>query len=433
MFKIKPIYEYLGECNDLLNARASLRCGQTVTPCRSEEAGGGGETVFPFEIGEPFLVPFSVPVKTLDCQVLDANNYVIAAVTDTSGSNERVLLVLGEVDTGSTQVSFGSEFAVSGPVNRVYGWVSIAVLSSTHFVVFFSTYTNPDGIYYTVCNVLPDRSVTFGSTKLLVSVANFSSPFHIYSLKARGRSNTIILLYRGSATSPDQAVASATVSGDTVTLNTPSAIPAGTTDSFIGRSFICDSHFEDYYKIIYHDTGITTRLIDAKLEDDGSITLGTPKTIFSTIAESVGTTAYRVVPLDNGTDFVSLAYAVSIASGTMKVSNFDASIIRSYITTPSQGSLITDAGLASVGSKRIFYVYGKNATPDELKLEAYRFDGTNLTLIDTYVLHGITILDANTLRMSSVGFTPTKTAMAYIGRDPSQPAAYTIIGEAGDL
>lgn len=431
MFKIKPIYEYLGECNDLLNARASLRCGQTVTPCRSEETGGGGEPVFPFEIGEPFLVPFSVPVKTLDCQVLDANNYVIAAVTNTSGSNERVLLVLGEVGTGSTQISFGPEFAVSGPVNRVYGWVSVTVLSPTHFVVFFSTRTTPDGVYYTVCNILPDRSVTSGTTKLLVST-NFGTDYIVYSLRARGRSNTLVVLYRPDTSGNEPVVASATVSGDTVTMGTPSPL-GGASDISPGTAFMCDSHFDDYYKIIYYRTGITVSLVDAHLEDNGDVTLGTPVTIFSTIDETFSRFCYRVVPFDNGTDFVSLAQLAGSRGASIKVSNFDASVIRDYIGTPSQGTVIAGAGLASVGAKRLFYVHGTDTTSDELKIEAYRFDGSKLNIIDTYIVHTLKTIDPNTIRMSSLGFSPTKTAMAYIGRDPTQPAAYTIIGEAGDL
>lgn len=153
MFKLKPVYNYLGLNEPLLDARASARCGGiTIT--------GGEESNLPSNIGEPVtMLPGTDRTQPLVARVSATraiifyrnivNAIKLSYVLVTSGGTDGLTLTQTlEADLLST---FGSEivgYAVTG-------------LSDNKFIIFYKTSTAAD-TYACIGNVSGD-TVTFTS------------------------------------------------------------------------------------------------------------------------------------------------------------------------------------------------------------------------------------------------------------------------------
>lgn len=426
MFKKKRIYGYLGDCDPLLNARATSRCGQLVVPCGDTGSGTGGEpTPVPtFEVGTPVGVGVTsgrTPIS-LDCQVLDPTRYVVVSVTSLT-TTRWIEVSLISASMTNTVVTVGA----TQVLNTAGNWrnVSVVALTANSFVVFMHTDTGaPLKVYGMVCTI-SGGVITAGSPVFLADLqtggGNPSVRVKAIKLRDDATNSRTLLAYGAVGAAPYGRVAIVTVDGTNLILGTPTIVPTGAFrfDDF----YLCDAHYENLYRVSHLNSAGRPVNTSVFVYPDYTISVSG-----SSIDLGGFDDLMRVTPAE-GSDFIN-ASQFGVGGGRIVLTDFTGSTIK-VVTSTQSTSLHSSLDVAYVSGGRVFYFYGRSVASSIFGVEMYHYSGSTGSLVYS---NTIELLDmaADTLRTSSRGLSSTKTAAAYIGTLPSSAIGIrTVVLEAG--
>lgn len=434
MFKQKRIYSYLGDCDPLLNARATARCGQTVVPCGDASGVGGEPTpVATFGIGTPTIVPVT-PGRTptnLDCQTLDTARSVVVAVTSGSGAFiiEAALIT---TDSG-TGVSIGAIQNINSTLTN-WQYVSVVVLTPTTFIVFGQHGTGGTASLRGIVCTITGSTITPGAPVTLVAAGSLqANSVRVKALKLRDDSTDTkcLIAYWLNVANPGGRIAVVTMDGSNLTLGTPATVPTGAT--VFRDFFLCDAQYEDLYKVMHiNSTGgqIVYTTVYVYMDDTVTVAGSGVNLVFNGLPPDM------VLTPAAGSDFVAAAANAASGIGSKLVlADYPGTTIQATVDTLSTKSHSSSA-IAYVQGGRVFYFYGSseaNTATREFGLEMYGYETPAPHRVYTKVIETANVF-AGTIRTPAKGLSATKTTIAYIVVNPDTTRDIHILAaEAGEI
>lgn len=421
MFKKKRIYNYLGDEDPLLNTRATSRCGQLIT-----QAGGGGEpTPVPtFEVGTPVTVgvtPGRTPVK-VDCQVIDSTRYVVVSITTGPGGLRWIETALVAVGSTNTAVSVGGTQLIESSGTFTWGFVKVVVLTEKKFVILSRDFGNLYGI---TC-VINGNSITSYTPVLLTNTLQASS-YYAKAVRVTGdttRSKALMAYWTNIAAPAGKLAVITADNVGGITLGPATIVPSG--GFSFSRFDLCDAHYDRNYRLFYMHSSGTNKNSPVYVYEDDTVVISTPG-----VNTTVDGFSLKVIPV-NVSDFIN-ASQNSTSGGEIVLTDFLGTTIKASTTTQDTRNH-TDTSVLYVNDGRLFYLYGSvepTVADREFGIEMYKYSTPSFSLIYSNAVEKISMV-VDTLSTSTYGFTPTKTAVAYIGSIASAPDVIrTIVLEAG--
>lgn len=400
--RLKRIYEYLGDNDTQLDARATASCGQTVS---------GGDPIAA-AVGTPQEVAFGFAVDSIDCAVISPNKYVVIVVKAVVGARH----VWGAVVTvtGGTTISIGTPVLIDNTVNT-YAHVSVCALSET--AIFISAFDSTGNNQYGISCSVGSGTITRLGTSNMTPVYAFQTMTKVIKI-----STTSVLLafkWSGAPYHGHSRVVVVSVSGATITFNTPVSISTSSGTKFDLEDSATAGQF--FFFGLSDATDLTNRPMSI------SGTTITPGTVWGALGHNTGSTDNDVSYLDDG---VYTNAAIRGAGARVTVANSSG-----LIATKDTTDQTFFANIDIVGSTldRFYLAYATDnsgTANDKLEIEAFTYDG-----LSTITSHSVTSIATggtyDSINFANDGLSPTKVPLVYRDNANLLGKPYTLVLETG--
>lgn len=412
MFKLKPIYEYLGETEALLDSRSTSRCAGEVPTVVVVEETEVVSTPAP-------LTGFGEPTR-IDCDVANSDVFMVVALmggTSPLFASAIAGVVLRRNADGSvTEIGAYQQIAAAGGK----GWANphVAMMTPTKFVLSAQS-TADDKLYVIVGTINHTTGVIVSQLPAEVGATNTSS---IEGEVLRIDANRALFFYPGDAGNPQGQGVVGTLSGVSIAFGTSIDVSTYTIQQLHDLAY---TDYADEFYLLARGDGGGYRNIKISVDSGSTLTedgesgdlthyTGTTVTALRRISPDIFASAS--INATNGGEIVVNEYT----TGTVKVTGK----ITVDTTTHAAGDLV------GFEDNRFTYFYSTLEGSGRVGYERFTYDGVSTVTSGGDFL--IETKDCSVVRASKVGFTTTKYPVVYIDQSAaSDPIGKVFIYEAG--